>query len=1473
MKTMKQNGLVWGCLLSATLFFSCTKAEEADNQNQIEDKKPSVWTDEELKPREGEVTEDGQPVVMAFGATVDYTQPQPQKTEDAEPQSQEEDEIDYGALEEQQALSGKEETKSHLGTLVIDGDEKYYPNLWSVGDCVNINGESTNTLQEGNITNEGKRARFPMAKWVEKYGDSYYVGYPYSAFDFSEGTATVTLPATQSYVSGTYDPAAFIMLGKSAEEALVFYPKVAPFRITIPGTYSSTIKKVRLESVNGEPMSGTFSTDYNNASATFTAVSPNDYVEMNTPNIAFGSTVFFVLPAKTYARGIRIRVTTADNKEMVFSNTKSITISVGSMTALTSPNYAPTVAQTTPTLAEITPSSFYVQWASGQSANDYAKRWEIRVYTNSECSGDPLRTINIYPKPDCWPTSTTPLRFVVGRMDPGATYYVKVKDVGNDNENSTPASITLSSAPNPVTMPASNIAETGIVLHEDFSEIGWSSSYYNDIEACGFYPTASRGANNISQRPFTHLTTTDNSTFHANADLYGFSYDRVNTAYENSRLAQWLYSGYNYFRPGYIKMGIENKRGYLFTPAIPLASGKSAIVKVTVKAAKYNDNSSDTWALAVVNGVVPAGDTDHNKRLASSYTWPSTTDASLYRTLTFDSKEWTEQTVEGLYMTNGDRLIFGLPDGAAFTSEQARLNLAAVTIEVTELTDDMIIRDATSLDAFKGAIATAVAASESTDDITGRVVADFSAASIASSWTPIDGYTGTLEGNDHTISGLTKPFFGDLEGTVKNLTLNSTLNYTTDTGTLDGLGIFAQYLNGTMSDCVSKGSVTFQPSAAITNATRHIGGMVGCVDSGSMTRCTNQATVSFPHNSQTNDMIINVGGTVGTIDSSTACSYVHNEGTLSVGVINSTSTSRVGRIGGVVGYVTNSATGISNFTNSGALNFTGTVHGALYIGGVVGYTKQAVTSCQNSAVITSAGSMDDSSNSNKVYRMTGGIAGYVDANVAMTSNVNTSTGTVAYSGSSSGYSLVGGIVGYSNGVISGGSNSAAVSYTGSASNSVCLAGIVGRTPTAKTGTRIDNVTNNGNITLNTAVSHSGIRVFMGGVSAHQQSGDILAHNTGSLTVTRMTCTGLTLGGIVAETYGAIKSGSDNAATGDISVGGLSSGSTTYVAGLAGYVHDGGDVQGSNAGDVTLVSGSSISNNPLYVAGLVGYMSGTGNAILSSFNTGAISNAATTTSSKDISIGGLAGFSACAITSSYNDGTVTNSGASGADVCLGGVVGNGRGITLKDCHNLKAVSNSGGGNSLFIGGLTGYSNGCTYDTSGANVCYNTGAVSNSGTGTSGNFDLSGESAVYPCVSMGGLIGAAVGANDLDGSSSKYNYNNGSVSESSASTHVAISGICGCCDNLSTDFSYVRNNADGDISISSGSYAQLHVGGVLGTGVSATVDYTRNAGNITFSGVTIDEDGQLCTTPRPRPSNTATTQARLRRPGIPGAAPRI
>lgn len=191
-------------------------------------------------------------------------------------------------------------------------------------------------------------------------------------------------------------------------------------------------------------------------------------------------------------------------------------------------------------------------------------------------------------------------------------------------------------------------------------------------------------------------------------------------------------------------------------------------------------------------------------------------------------------------------------------------------------------------------------------------------------WTPVgtdyqNPYTGTFDGNNHTIRGLTVTgsneyagLFGYIGsgGTVKNVKLEDVQIATTNSYGYAG-GV-AGYSRGTIENCSVSGSVSSNYSA---------GGVVAQQFGNSITGCSSSATVKGT---------AEVGGVAGKTDNSatlTACYATGNVTFERASTINTFAGGVVGSNGGgtlIACYATGSVTG------------TGTGTGSIYVGGVTG---------------------------------------------------------------------------------------------------------------------------------------------------------------------------------------------------------------------------------------------------------------------------------------------------------------------------------------------------------------------------------------------------------------------------------------------------------------------------------------------------------------------------------------------------------
>ena len=804
------------------------------------------------------------------------------------------------------------------------------------------------------------------------------------------------------------------------------------------------------------------------------------------------------------------------------------------------------------------------------------------------------------------------------------------------------------------------------------------------------------------------------------------------------------------------------------------------------------------------------------------------------------------------------------------------------------------ISDAASLQEF----ATRVAAGETA--LEAQVTASFDASSLI--WVPVENYTGFFDGNGQTITGLTQPLFGTLSGTVKNLTLESTINATA----ADDLnwGFFAKVVNaGTLEACTAKGSLTYTPSSALADICQ-IGGLVGNNFGGTITGCTNEATVTMGDSGETHASQVSVGGIVGRtqknevpegselqatqgnisnctnngtvicnaklsenvylggvigfqVEKAEAASGCVNNGLVKLG--STFATEKALHIGGVIGVgkgtienCSNGANGvvttedgatagtyicqggvvgrlssdageysglanagkinaaaagagsgsyiggtvgrcdegssISNCTNTGGkLEYTGVTSTCpVHIGGIVGQSKTGVSSCTNATEIVVGG--EYTKNESGKYLSIGGIVGRQAADVELSNNTNTAA--VTFSGYATGYTALGGIVGYCDGPISGGGNSGTISFTGyNNTNNIPIGGIVARTPGSKSGDRITGVTNSGTIVINSE-SQTKKEFYVGAVVGHSQSGNVSATNTGKVEVVKFKCTTLYIGGVagynLAGNLTATNSGSmqfaglncgSNLITGGVvgrgtgEINATNSGNievaevtcnNLYAGGIAGKTESGSLTTGTNNGGLTISEACTV-NSDLLAGGITGTAGG---ELKDCTNTGALSNAcALPTSGKYLDLGGIVGYNndSSPLTNCSNSGNVINTGNSAGYICVGGISGE-NDAAMTECHNTGNISNSGCTANDYptcLGGVTGltYSEDLTSCSSSVGEVLNTSACTTVRTGGVAGYINASEAVTFDkCIN-----------------SSPVNVDN--ECESSIAEHIIAGGVVG------------------------------------------------------------------------------------------------
>ena len=201
-------------------------------------------------------------------------------------------------------------------------------------------------------------------------------------------------------------------------------------------------------------------------------------------------------------------------------------------------------------------------------------------------------------------------------------------------------------------------------------------------------------------------------------------------------------------------------------------------------------------------------------------------------------------------------------------------------------------------------------------------------------WTPIgtesQPYTGTFDGGNYTITGLTVTgsdkyaglfgYIGD-DGKVKNVTLKD-VKIESDNDMSDVGGV-AGWSDGTLENCFVSGSVSGRGKNSI------VGGVVGSQTGGSITGCSSSATVNAGNTA---------GGVVGGTNNGATLTACYATGSVTL-VSNGTDSYFAG---GVVG------------TNGGGIltacyawgSVTGSGNGTVYVGGVTGSNDSGtLTAC------------------------------------------------------------------------------------------------------------------------------------------------------------------------------------------------------------------------------------------------------------------------------------------------------------------------------------------------------------------------------------------------------------------------------------------------------------------------------------------------------------------------------------------------
>ena len=219
-------------------------------------------------------------------------------------------------------------------------------------------------------------------------------------------------------------------------------------------------------------------------------------------------------------------------------------------------------------------------------------------------------------------------------------------------------------------------------------------------------------------------------------------------------------------------------------------------------------------------------------------------------------------------------------------------------------------------------------------------------------WTPLDGFTGDLDGGGYTISGLRRALVQELTGCIRNLTVegNVTISGMDDIAGDEGkywAGILANrlYTGALVDHCTAKGTIQYNQWGKAAA----VGGIAGYASRGSIRSSVNEASVRVDGDGSN---YIHAGGIIGYIY--TSVDPVTLEGCLNTGSITVRGRIKSAHLGGIVGNMGAVHTGLlSGNENRGevAVSPTATLGGVLNLGGIAGSSQNVLTACSHTGTL------------------------------------------------------------------------------------------------------------------------------------------------------------------------------------------------------------------------------------------------------------------------------------------------------------------------------------------------------------------------------------------------------------------------------------------------------------------------------------------------------------------------------------------
>jgi len=504
-------------------------------------------------------------------------------------------------------------------------------------------------------------------------------------------------------------------------------------------------------------------------------------------------------------------------------------------------------------------------------------------------------------------------------------------------------------------------------------------------------------------------------------------------------------------------------------------------------------------------------------------------------------------------------------------------------------------------------------------------------------WTPIEGYTKTINGNGYAIEGLSAPLFGTTSASIKGLHLRDVnINETVN----PNVGAFARQITATdtvapvVEHCSVSGKIVVncQSFAPTTEENVGVAGLVGRANGTSVYSCSNNAVLNILQLTEKNSTPstantatdIYIGGVVGYTQIHTCADetaiYPSCVDCENLAKISCVSTSYTGTfdlegnngnhsginiyIGGVLGQNSagDSNTIFSDLVNRGDIT-SQTSNYLVMVGGVIGQSLHSISDVQNYGTL----SITDT---DAIRVMYGGIVG-----CGQTGTISKATNHNSLQMKNTGGRdvFIGGVVGFLKCVIDDSANNGAMDIhcnmpsrtavfgTG---HPLAIGGIVGNTNTATC--TVTNCTTGEDATISVSGTLNNVNQLIGqfgvgGIVGVSNSNILASTNNATInidaTVTPLEghagTAGLHVGGIAgSNTVKNNAAGVTN--NGDININGGVYASVFHVGGIVGYGYQ--RISGStsaNNGDITICNnkeGKTVEfQADAYISGGTGYM--------------------------------------------------------------------------------------------------------------------------------------------------------------------------------------------------------------------------------------------------------------------------------------------